>query len=368
MSSKWALLFGATTILSVAMIGTAAEPGFTFAQTPLSCVNAGATGLTAAKVATSGQTITGPVNASGCDVGIYVGPGTSNVTIQGVTVTGANDHAILVQNATDVLIEDSTITGNGVNPNTCPAAGTPTKAPCINENKPIELIGTSDSMVKDNLVTGNHSDGGIGVADDGKIDPGGLNPGTQAASTDNVIEGNTIVDNTAGCGVVIAAYNPGAGVTGNRVLANTVIGNVAGVVIAADSPGTTATDNVVDGNTITGNFLPGVIVHSNTPGDVVTGTVVEYNTIAFNGPDSAADGGAGPTVTTGIVLAAEPYPKGFPAGMPDAALTDTTVARNVIGNELMPIFTAGATETSSYKNVVSTSDQVMPTSSSSTPN
>jgi len=190
------------------------------------------------------------------------------------------------------------------------------------------------------------------VADDGKIDPGGLQPGIEAASTGNVIEGNTVVDNAAGCGIVVAAYNPGAGVADNRVLDNTIIGNVAGVVIAADSPATSATDNVVDDNTITGNFLPGVIVHSNTPGDVVTGTVVEFNTLAFNGPDPSADGGQGPKDSTGIVLAAEPYPAGFPAGMPSAALTGTLVARNVIGNEATPVFTAGATGTTMYKNII----------------
>ncbi len=351
----------ATGITAIALAGAVSTSGGIAAQSSSPCVAGGSTGLTAVEVAVSGQTITGTINASGCDIGIYVGPGTSNVTMKDVTVTSANDHAILVQDANNILIENSTIIGNGVNPETCPP-GAPSKTPCIAENKPIELVGTTNSTVKDNLVADNRSDGGIGVADDGKMDPGGLKPGMEAASKNNVIEGNTVVDNLGGCGIVVAAYNAGAGVSGDRVLANTIIGNVAGVVVAADSPATTATDNVVDQNTITGNFLPGVIVHANTPGDVVTGTVVEYNTLAFNGPDPSADGGLGPKDTTGIVIAAEPYPSGFPAGLPDASITDTVVARNVIGNEMTPVFAAGATNTTMYKNVIgadtSTSDSV----------
>jgi hypothetical protein len=336
-----ALLMGAMAPLAVPLVG---------AQTP-ACQPAGTTGLTAAKVAVSGESISGPVDASGCDVGIFVGPGLSHVVIENATVTGANDHGILVQNASDIVIEDSTVTGIGAHAITCPP-GKPSAKPCINENKPIELVGTTNSVVKDNLVTGNRSDGGIGVADDGKIDPGALKPGIQSASRGNLIEGNVVVDNAAGCGIVVAAYNPGAGVWDNRVVANTVSGNVAGVVVAADSPATTAVDNIVEGNTITDNFIPGVIVHSNTPGDVVRGTVVEDNTLAGNGPDPSADGGHGPKASTGIVVVAEPRPPGFPAGLPNALLSGTSLIGNTVGSETIAVFTAHATDTTERGNVV----------------
>ena len=81
------------------------------------CSPAGSTGLTAAMVVTSGQRVHGiTVDASGCDVGIFVGPGTTGVMIDGVTVTGANDHGIFVQNAEHITIKDSTVMGNGVAP------------------------------------------------------------------------------------------------------------------------------------------------------------------------------------------------------------------------------------------------------------
>ena len=72
-------------------------------------------GLSAAEVvSTSSTTLTGTVvKATGCDIGIYVAPGTSTVTITHVNVTGANDHGIFVQNASHVTISTSTVEGNG---------------------------------------------------------------------------------------------------------------------------------------------------------------------------------------------------------------------------------------------------------------
>ncbi len=113
---------------------------------------AGTTGLSAAKiVSTSTATLTGTtITAEGCDVGIYVAPTTSSVIIKGVTVTGANDHGIFVQDASHITIETSKVEGNGLAP-----------TPSINENKAIELVGTSNAMVVHDTVTGNVG-GGVG--------------------------------------------------------------------------------------------------------------------------------------------------------------------------------------------------------------
>lgn len=336
-------------IAALALGGLSLFGAATAAQTN-TCQPAGTTGLTAARIARAGETLTGAVNASGCDVGIYVGPDASHVVIEHATVTGANDHGIFVEDASSVTIEQSTIMDNGANPRTC-VPGKPSTKPCINENKPIELVGTVGGMVKDNLVTANRSDGGIGIADDGKIDPGALKPGTTHASRDNTVEGNVVVGNAAGCGIVVASYNPGAGVWDNRVVGNTVSGNVAGIVVAADSPATMAVGNAVENNTVTGNFIPGVIVHANTPGDVVRATLVEGNTIAANGPDPTADGGHGPKVPTGIVVVAEPRPRGFPPGLPNASLAGTQVIGNTVGDEGLAVFVAHAAGTVERGNV-----------------
>ena len=74
------------------------------------CSPAGATGLTASMVATPGQTIdassigSSTLDATGCDIGIYVPPSADGVTIgstttagDGITISGANDTGIFAE-------------------------------------------------------------------------------------------------------------------------------------------------------------------------------------------------------------------------------------------------------------------------------
>ena len=139
-------------VVTLAGVGGALALGQAPAAAAATCVQAGSTGLNAAKiVSTSTSTLTGTtITAKGCDVGIYVAPTTSGVTIKGVTVTGANDHGIFVQDASHITIETSKVEGNGLAP-----------TPSINENKAIELVGTSNAMVVHDTVTGNVG-GGVG--------------------------------------------------------------------------------------------------------------------------------------------------------------------------------------------------------------
>ncbi|MEM0272743.1 MAG: right-handed parallel beta-helix repeat-containing protein [Thermoprotei archaeon] len=73
------------------------------------------TSLTAAVVASNGQTITTTVDATGCDVGVYIGPGTTGVIIS-ATVHDANKVGIF-NDGGNAVIEGSTIynIGNHVN-------------------------------------------------------------------------------------------------------------------------------------------------------------------------------------------------------------------------------------------------------------
>src|SRR5437764_3425146 len=105
----------------------------------------------------------------------YTTPGTETVLISGVTVTGANEHGILVQDASRVTIQYSVVTGNVMAGHACPPSGA-AQPECIAEDKGIELVGTSNSVVTHNVVSQNLADGGIGVADDGPTNPGA--PGT----------------------------------------------------------------------------------------------------------------------------------------------------------------------------------------------
>ncbi|HEY2015751.1 MAG TPA: right-handed parallel beta-helix repeat-containing protein, partial [Bryobacteraceae bacterium] len=167
----------------------------------LACSQAGSTGLTTKQVLTSNQQLTGvTVNAVGCDIGIYIGPGTDTVLISGVTVSGANEHGIFVQDAAHVTIQYSVVTGNGVAGHACPPSGAAPPT-CIAEDKGIELVGTSNSVVTHNVVSHNRADGGIGVADDGPTDPGapGNFPGISHGAKNVVVSDNLIIDNSNGC-------------------------------------------------------------------------------------------------------------------------------------------------------------------------
>ena len=330
------------------------------------CVSAGSTGLTTNVILTSGQQLTGAtITATGCDVGIYVGPGASNILISGVTVTGANEHGILVQDASHVNIQYSLVTGNGVAGHACPAAGVPPPG-CIAEDKGIELVGTSDSVVTQNVVSHNLADGGIGVADDGPTDPGApdTNPGNTQGARNDVVRGNLIIDNANGCGIVIAAYNQATPLDNIQVLGNTIIGTppatgqifppqgsfIGQIVVATDGPFAQISNTQVVGNNLDGSELPGIVVHSNVFGDVLTQTVIHDNEIADNGyypgPPSANPNGPGISQgTTGIALFAEVGDDNTPAPV----LSHSNVFSNTILNDTNGVWMCGTDHTNVHQ-------------------
>ncbi|HET7034146.1 MAG TPA: right-handed parallel beta-helix repeat-containing protein [Thermomicrobiaceae bacterium] len=264
------------------------------------CQPAGDTGMTAAVVAQTGDTITGTIDATGCNIGVFVGPDATRAVIRNATIQHADDHGIYIQNTHDVMVVNNVVSNNGVNPHLCPAPGTPPTGPCTPEDKAIQLDGTYSVVVRGNTVENNLADGGIAINDEGPLNTGAFNPATLAPGRGNQIVNNTVLNNPTGCGIVISSYNAGAGVYGNTVRNNTVKGNSVGIVVAADSPSTIANFNRVSGNTISDNAGPGVVIHSNTPGDQVNGNLISLNKISGNG-------GFGPQ-TWGIALLGEVNP------------------------------------------------------------
>lgn len=315
--------------------GAALAVGSSAVSAAATCTAAGSTGLTAAVVVTSSVSRL-KIDAQGCDVGIYVPPGTSGITISRVTVTGANDHGIFAQNATGITIANSKVESNGV----APTAG-------IAENKAIELVGTSDSMVVGNTVEGNYADGGIGIADDGSVDPGAPDPGMLAPSADDTVAHNMVMGNYVGCGIVFAAYDPGAGILGGNIVGNTDLGKVGffssfgpvvgGVVVAADSPGTTVTGVVVADNHISQSFIPGIVIHSNAPGDHVSSVKVVNNTLTGDGWGEVDDPAAVGHAMVGVVVATGSAPQTY--------LEGTLLVANRISDEDYGIVISGATGT-----------------------
>lgn len=301
------------------------------------CASAGTTGMTARVVVTTATVVSGEVDATGCDLGIYVGPGAEGAVVDGATVSGANDHGILVQDVSDVAIRNSLISGNGVSRHNVPGTSTP-----LSEDKALTLLGTRHVVVEDNTVRDNVGDGGISVNDDGNSPSMSvLSPGLSLPAVDNVIRGNVVSGNLGGCGIVLSAWNPGQGVNHNTVTGNVVTGApgvfppvIGSIVVAADPPNTSAVDNVVMKNVVTDSFIPGIIVHSNAPGDYVSGTQIVNNTLARD------DWGKvdGPNATTAVAV------EGRAAGAPSpSVLTDTVVAGNRISQQDIGIWVRGAT-------------------------
>ena len=307
------------------------------------CTAAGSTGLTASVIATASTTYSSTIDATGCDLGIYVGPGITGVTIS-ATISGANDHGIFAQDTSNLTVSGSTLQGNGV----APTAG-------INENKAIELVGVSNSTVSGNTVTGNLADGGIGVADDGPVDPGAPNPGTLTPTSGVTVTNNQSNGNFGGCGVVIAAYDPGAGVTSATVTNNTVMGTVGqfgphgpvigGIVVAADAPGTSVSSVTVHGNTVTNSFIPGIVVHSNAPNDHLSGVTLDSNILTMDDWGSVN----GPPQPAGIIVAASVIPAPV-----TPTLTGTTITNNTISREFYGVWRAGDTGTTLTGNTITT--------------
>lgn len=336
------------------------------ANCALACSQAGNTGLTTSQILTSNGQLTGTmVNAAGCDVGIYIGPGSDKVLISGVTVTGANEHGIFVQDASHVTIQYSVVTGNGVMGHACPPSGAAPPA-CIAEDKGIELVGTSDSVVSHNLVSYNHADGGIGIADDGPTDPGapGTFPGITHGAKNDEVSDNLIIDNSNGCGIVIAAYNQGTPVDNIQVTRNTVIGTaptsgqlfppagsyIGQIVVATDGPFAEVSNTQVVGNNLDGSELPGIVVHSNVFGDVISQTLIQDNLIADNGyyPGFPAAAPNDPGISqggTGIALIAEIGGTNTPAPV----LAHTNVSSNTILNDKNGVWLCGTDHTNVHQ-------------------
>ena len=299
-----------------------------------SCVQAGASKLTARLVAHAHETITAIVRAGGCDIGIYVPPGASGVVIRGATVTGALDQGILVQDSNAVTIEDSTVVGNLVRPDVCPLPPAKPKGPCIVDAKAVELVGSSHSVIEGNTIADNTGEGGIGVFDDGAQSPGTLGRGIPLPAMDNLVAHNVVVDNPRGCGIVISTHVVGEAVVGNRVIDNVSVGNAEGVVVADNMPHTKLVGTVVSGNVATDSVAPGIVLNSLAPFDVVSGTLVEDNVISGNGglPPFEHLPGYVPR-PTGVIVVTAGLPPSTPKGTAPPVQLGVRLVGNIISGE-----------------------------------
>jgi hypothetical protein len=325
MSMFRTVVIAGTAAIVTCTIGTV---GSSSAQAaPAACLPAGSTGLTAAVVLQAGASATGNIDAHGCDVGVYIGPGADGARVTGATVFGANDHGVFVQDADGVVVAHNTVTGNGVH-----------RTNGIAEDKAIEMAGSRDSTVFGNRVV--HNDGGgIGLADDGGLDPGAPvgHPGSLRSSVGNLVTGNVVSDNLNDCAIVVTAKNHGTAARANSIVGNDVDDvpgvfppALGGIVLA----GQEVVGNDVVGNTIRGSFMPGIIVHSSRPDTDVSDNVIANNVLTED------DWGRinGPAARVAIILAT--------ASQPAGRLDHTVIANNrIAADEDYGIYLIGATHT-----------------------
>lgn len=259
--------------------------------------------------------------AHGFFVDGYGHPGLNDVTIAGFTVRYALYEGVLVVSASDVTLRDNTIVNNDQVPG-IQFTGAPTGCP----NQPgngiyetdetgdcgggIHLVGTADSIVAGNYVTGNSD--GILISDE------------TAESHDNLVTRNVFKDNPAECGIVMASHPPSGaappsfaphyGVDRNTISYNlsdrngvNVGGAGSGLFSDGAGPGRVS-GNVIIGNTLTNNGLGGVALHTHVgpafgaPADDMSNNKIVGNYIAGNlkdSDDTATPGRVGININSG---------------------------------------------------------------------
>ncbi len=268
-------------------------------------------------------------------------PRLDDVTISGFTVKNANFEGILVVSASDVTIRNNSIVnntktaavfGSGPHCDGQPAYETDESGDC---GGGLHLIGTINSIVSGNLITGN--DDGLLISDETR------------ESRDNLITHNTIIDNAGECGIVLAshprmgeldptmAFSPHYGVTHNTVSENVSNRNGvqvggSGVGLFSDGQGQgTVSRNVIIGNELIGNGLGGVDLHTHVgpsfglPADNMDGNVIVGNFIQANGPDLDDTATPGPV---GININ---------SGQGGSPVRNTVIAQNTIVEEMVDV-------------------------------
>lgn len=320
-------------LLGLSMIPVAIRPALATA----SCTPAGTTGLTTLMIAHSHQVISGKtIEATGCDVGIFVPPGSKQIVITKNDISGAGIHAIFVQDSANIAIRNNNVHDNsaGVPKVSCDFVKS---GPCVAEGKAIQLDGTSNSIIAHNTIT-NDQFGGISIADDGPVDAGALNPGTISPANNNLVIGNQVTKVAHDCGIVVAVYNH-VTASNNLIINNNVEGSlppfgvnpyVGQIVVATDGPNATIRNTFIINNVVNGSTLPGIVVHSNAPGDSISGTFIVSNSLGNNGyyPSFFATIHTPNATSTAISLVAEAAP-----GMPQAPTISGTV---LINNTISP--------------------------------
>lgn len=289
------------------------------------------------------------INASQCDIGIYVGAGITNVTINGVKVSGAKFQGIFAEKTSHLTIENSRVFNNGWH--TIDPAAPPLPSGVhsyVGQSFAISVFGVSHATLSGNVVFDNGR-GGIGVMDNGANDPGSINQHPNAhpvASTHVSVVGNRMWGNDNGCGLVAATQNFGGSLSDLRLTGNKIVGtgassrgvDVGGLVVAADLPYSSVNHVSVQGNTVTGSVEGGVVVNAEAFSSWTNDVSVRSNTLSGNnwGHQEAPQ-------TAGVIVFENPgwNTNPLPPGAKAPVNKHTVIERNTITEQFYGIWATG---------------------------
>lgn len=243
----------------------------------------GSNNLTAALiVSASNQTVTGAVNAAGCNIGIYVNHGVSGVVISGVQVFGANFDGI-VNDGGNVKVMNSFIHDIGFNPlngdqqgygiyftaNSSKGSITGNMIWNYQKNGIVVRGVGSRATISHNTVIGQ---GPVTYIAQNGIE---LGEGAKGSITNNIVTGNSYSgsNNAASGGVLLyggSCYGTALTI-GIKVTGNVLIGNDVGVYLSnldgTDCiPTLTPTNIVASNNIITNDGVNNITGYSPTAG------------------------------------------------------------------------------------------------------
>lgn len=218
-----------------------------------------------AKIVNPSSPVSGTVDATGCNIGVYYGPGHSG-SVAGADVSGANYFGVVADGAAvDVTGSqvhsigevplNGTQHGNAIYFTNAASGSISGNAISHYQKNGITAVGGSSVTISGNTVTG---EGPVGY-----IAQNGIEVGSGATGTvhDNIVSDNAYTGpNGAASGGVLVFGGPAFGVpytTGVQVVHNTLTGNDVGIYLYnADASGNapkTQTKNGAVNNTITNN-------------------------------------------------------------------------------------------------------------------
>ena len=275
--------------------------------------------LTAAKINPE-QPVTGEVDATGCHIGIYFGPG-SRGSLKKANVHGANYFGVVNQKAR-VDIQDSVITNIGETPFNGTQHGVAVYYATVDAlvSGTVCTTGATSGKIDGNIIS-NYQKGGVvanctgtqvqitnnkvtGLGPVSFIAQNGIQVGYGA---DSIVKGNTVENNsytgtsTVSGGIVVVggAYYGSDLTKGTQILDNTVRDNDIGIFLTnlgadgaapTDATNVKAVNNTVSSTALNNHY--GGVGYQAGISDVGNNDKIIANTISGAGYDPAANPGA----------------------------------------------------------------------------